>query len=59
MLMLYDFLYVFFKDSEGVVCISWFFVGIIYNLLVFGEILFGISIFGIKFILWSEILIIF
>ena len=73
--MLHDFLYAFLKDSEGAVRTSWFFAGIIYNLLsfvicfffypffvpvlVFGEISLGTSTFGIKFTLQSETPIIF
>lgn len=57
--MLHDFLYAFLKDSEGAVRTSWFFAGIIYNLLVFGEIPLGTSTFGIKFTLRSETPIIF
>ena len=33
--MLHDFLYAFLKDSEGAVRTSWFFAGIVYNLLSF------------------------
>ena len=43
-----DFLYAFLKDSEGAVRTSWFFAGIIYNLLSF-VICFVFTLFSVLF----------
>ena len=46
--MLHDFLYAFLKDSEGADRTSWFFAGIIYNLLSF-VICFVFTLFSVLF----------